>query len=194
MKVIKLGGSLFASPVLLSWLEALTQAARREPIIIVPGGGPFADQVRLAQQRHDIGDGAAHCMAILAMAQFGLLLHDLAPRSRPLHYPCPSAGGAHDVGLHIWLPDAALFNQPGLPQSWAITADSLALWLAQQLEADALFLIKRRIPQQHTLSQLCRDGVIDQGFNTLLSASPLPVYLLHDSGHGQFPHQRMPLQ
>ena len=45
--VVKLGGSLHASPALAHWLTALKRYPR--PLTIVPGGGPFADAVRAAQ-------------------------------------------------------------------------------------------------------------------------------------------------
>lgn len=87
MRIIKLGGSLFHTPELKQWLELLDIASQNEGVIIVPGGGPFADQVRHAQRLHRFDDSAAHHMAILAMAQFGLMLTDMASQSRPFHYP-----------------------------------------------------------------------------------------------------------
>ena len=39
------------------------------PIVVVPGGGALADEVRAAQTKLGFGDGAAHRMALLAMDQ-----------------------------------------------------------------------------------------------------------------------------
>ena len=43
--VVKLGGSFAFSEHLRAWLEALTACAGR--VVIVPGGGPFADTRRM---------------------------------------------------------------------------------------------------------------------------------------------------
>ena len=48
MWVVKLGGSLAYASELPRWLSALAEGAGGRAII-VPGGGPFADQVRHAQ-------------------------------------------------------------------------------------------------------------------------------------------------
>src|SRR5215467_4429680 len=79
--VVKLGGSLIASPHLQAWLAAL--AASRGAAVIVAGGGPFADAVRAAQEQHPFDDRAAHRMAILAMEQYALMLAALEPGLRP---------------------------------------------------------------------------------------------------------------
>ncbi|MCG8046554.1 MAG: hypothetical protein N0C89_17320 [Candidatus Thiodiazotropha endolucinida] len=71
MWVVKLGGSLFNSADLRDWLAVLAKAGS---LVIVPGGGPFADQVRLAQRLWQIDDSSAHLMALLAMEQFGRML------------------------------------------------------------------------------------------------------------------------
>jgi hypothetical protein len=78
--VIKVGGSLGAAPTALRRLmETLGRAARRQRLVVVPGGGSFADEVRRADRRFGLGDSAAHWMAILAMDQYAHLLAELAP-------------------------------------------------------------------------------------------------------------------
>ena len=42
--VVKLGGSVVRSPELPAWLDAV--AALSQPVIVVPGGGALADEVR----------------------------------------------------------------------------------------------------------------------------------------------------
>ena len=65
LTVIKLGGSHAFAPQLKDWIGAVAAQAGR--IVLVPGGGPFADAVRDAQARMGFDDGAAHRMALLAM-------------------------------------------------------------------------------------------------------------------------------
>jgi dihydroneopterin aldolase len=79
--VVKLGGSMAGAAELGVWIAALVDSTL--PLVIVPGGGPFADQVRDAQKRMGFSDKAAHAMAILAMDQFGHVLLDRHERLVP---------------------------------------------------------------------------------------------------------------
>ena len=65
--VVKLGGSVVRSPELRPWLDAI--AASPAPVVVVPGGGALADEVRSCQAALGFGDAAAHRMALLAMDQ-----------------------------------------------------------------------------------------------------------------------------
>ncbi|MBG0809112.1 aspartate kinase [Methylosinus sp. H3A] len=138
--VAKLGGSLSASPVLRQWLAALLRYAG--PLTIVPGGGPFADAVRRAQETLRFSDEAAHEMAIMAMEQYGRALCDLEPQLVPVSTP-QEAEAAHRRGAAaIWRPVAMTRAAPQIPQSWEMTSDSLAAWYAREAGASALLLIK----------------------------------------------------
>ena len=52
-------------------------------MVIVPGGGPFADTVRQLDARWGLTDHAAHRMAVRAMEQYGDLLTALREDLRP---------------------------------------------------------------------------------------------------------------
>ena len=77
MIVVKLGGSLFDYSKLSEWLKILSEEGAGK-VVIVPGGGPFADQVRDAQKRWKFNDQQAHKMALHAMDQFGIMLCGIA--------------------------------------------------------------------------------------------------------------------
>ena len=73
--VVKVGGSLLSiDGALARTLAALELIAATRSILIVPGGGPFADVVRTASTQHGLGADDAHWMAILGMEQFAFLL------------------------------------------------------------------------------------------------------------------------
>ncbi|BBU60172.1 hypothetical protein MSC49_01070 [Methylosinus sp. C49] len=138
--VVKLGGSLAASPALRQWLAALRRYPG--PLAIVPGGGPFADAVRSAQEALRFSDAAAHDMAIMAMEQYGRALCDLEPGLRPAATP-REATAAHAQGaIAVWSPVAMTRADPQIPASWDMTSDSLAAWYAHAAGARALLLIK----------------------------------------------------
>ncbi len=165
MIVIKLGGSLAHSKTLINCFNKIHQRYQGRSVIIVPGGGAFADQVRLAQQQWQFDDVTAHHMAILAMQQMALMFKSLAPQwtvvssLSELHI-------AKDLNkILIWSPNSAELDQANIPATWDITSDSLAAWLAKQLSATDLILVKSSvIDPQASLEQLAAQQIIDQGF------------------------------
>jgi aspartokinase-like uncharacterized kinase len=163
--VVKLGGSLAAGDDIRSWLSALAQQAARR-CILVPGGGGFADTVRSMQARHGFSDRAAHRMALMAMAQYAIMLADL----EPILMPCATEHALRDAldagRLPIWLPDEMVLADPAIPEDWRVTSDSLAAWLAQRVGARRLVLIKSAPPPPPPLSpaRLATLGLVDPAF------------------------------
>ena len=100
MIVVKIGGSLYQNDVLPRWLTMLADLST--DIVIVAGGGPFADQVRAANQRWPLSEAAAHNMALLAMQQFSYLMHDLEPRLSITDDP------RLGTGARLWVPSQLL--------------------------------------------------------------------------------------
>jgi len=172
--VLKLGGSLYGKPELVIWLKTVTEYAYKQPIVIVPGGGPFADHVRQAQVTHHFDDKTAHHMALIAMKQYGLLLHALAPESQPF-----TVGMQPSSALSIWLPDDALLAEQALSHSWDITSDSISLWLAHQLAAQQLILVKCSDTPSTSINTLITETVIDTGFKTMFETHSVMTKLIH---------------
>jgi aspartokinase-like uncharacterized kinase len=139
--VIKVGGSLLDTDALPGLLEALAALAREAPIVVVPGGGRFADAVREACAHRDPGETAAHFMAILAMDQYAHYLEGLAGDLILVRDEEGIAGALAAGALPVLAPHAWLRAEDPLPHSWSVTSDSLAAWLAGRLEA-RLVLIK----------------------------------------------------
>ena len=82
LTVVKVGGGLAreaGDDALRALCAAIGERGRRHRLLVVPGGGGFADAVRDCDQRFGLSDEAAHRMAILAMEQFGWLLSELIP-------------------------------------------------------------------------------------------------------------------
>ncbi|MET3577254.1 dihydroneopterin aldolase [Mesorhizobium robiniae] len=166
--VVKLGGSTVHAAEMARWIAAL--AGSTLPIVIVPGGGLFADQVRETQMRMDFSDTAAHAMAILAMEQFGQVILDRDDRLVPAR-SLEELVQALDAGQNpVWLPSSLALPAPDIPASWDITSDSLAAWLAGKLGAKALLLIKQTgaFFGSDTIDSLAVRGIVDAGFAAML--------------------------
>jgi hypothetical protein len=137
--VLKLGGSLSRRPTTLRRLMAAIESlARTRALVIVPGGGRFADQVRRADRRVGLSDSAAHWMAILAMDQYAHLLADLTPEAAVVRGRGEIAAGR----VNVLAPSCWLRRADPLPHSWQVTSDSIAAWVAREVDARALILLK----------------------------------------------------
>jgi 5-(aminomethyl)-3-furanmethanol phosphate kinase len=184
MWVVKLGGSLAFDPALKDWLRVLAETGRGR-VVVVPGGGPFADTVREEQNRLGFDDATAHRMALHAMAQYGLMLAALAPGLTP----AASADALRDVlrdgGVPVWLPVAMTIDNPEIRESWDITSDSLAAWLARRLDAENLVLVKScAVPDEGaTPMELARQGIVDAAFAEFMRGAGFPVLALHKDQH-----------
>lgn len=156
----------------------------KERVVIVPGGGMFADQVRIAQQQWLFNDEIAHEMAILAMQQMALLLYSLKPRFLLANQLSSIDNSAPVV---IWSPDINLLNLSMVEASWEVTSDSLAAWLAMQIKADELILIKSaEIPLGITFQQMQKQGIVDKAFVKYIKNAPYKITLLNKNSFNEY--------
>lgn len=165
MWVVKIGGSLLGSPELERWLEVAAKFSHGN-IIIVPGGGVFANAVREAQILSKISDACAHRLALLAMDQFGLMLANMNPLLATASSEMEIDERTWQHRGIIWLPSKMVLNSNSIPQNWDMTSDSLAAWLAQKLGAQHLILVKSDKPNDKKLclKTITKDGLVDQVF------------------------------
>lgn len=139
--VLKVGGSLAEYPASLKKLcNELAVLAKDHKILVVPGGGRFADVVRDFDKTHSLSNTVAHKMAILAMDQFGLFLSDITPNSC-VYYSLEKAKGSPKGALPIFLPSKLMFRKDPLEHSWDVTSDSIAVYIASVLHARKLILV-----------------------------------------------------
>ena len=175
MIVLKLGGSLLSQTTLIQYLE-LARLEGKGQVVIVPGGGVFADQVRLTQKQWQYNDRTAHYMAILAMQQMALLLQGLCSDLVLVNKLAAITPTLQQGKVVIWSPLLEQLDKADIPATWDITADSLAAWLAMQLVAERLVLVKSAdIPNNATLEQLSTLGIIDSAFVGMVYNSPLII-------------------
>ncbi|MCL6707888.1 hypothetical protein M8R20_12840 [Pseudomonas sp. R2.Fl] len=165
--VVKLGGSTAARIEMEQWITVLASATM--PLVIVPGGGPFADQVRASQKRMQFSDAAAHEMAILAMEQFGIVIAERHPRLQPARSLDELHAVLAEGGVPVWFPSRMTRNAEIAP-SWDITSDSLAAWLCGQIGSRRLLLCKQVDPASppEDLQALVDKGVVDAMLPELL--------------------------
>jgi dihydroneopterin aldolase len=171
--VVKIGGSLHASSNLARWIAALERCPH--PLVIVSGGGPFADAVQAAQKTMGFSDATGHAMAVLAMEQYALALAGL--------YDLGLAGSLDEIAaLHacgriaLWRPSSMVASAQDVAPGWDVTSDSLAAWLAQKLGAKTLLLIKSvDVAPGAFLDEIIAADVVDAAFADYVGQAQLHV-------------------
>lgn len=190
MWVIKLGGSLVGSAELSLWLDVLAGAASSDRIIVVTGGGPFADVVRETQSTLAIDDSTAHTMALQGMRQFALAVAARLgfPATKRLVTSMEIESNTATNGLTIWDPlDQSFYNRHML-RDWRTTSDSLSLCLAGAHRA-GLVLVKSREPREPNASsrRLAAEGFVDESFPLLQRDATTPVWWLDKTQSRRMP-------
>ncbi|MEM2211654.1 MAG: hypothetical protein QW372_02810 [Nitrososphaerales archaeon] len=136
--VIKIGGSLMKFPnELKNLMKGLVNLAN--DVLIVPGGGAFADVVRDVDHVFNLSNELTHRMAILGMDQYGLLLHGLIEdKSKVVYDLIINSNGL----LTILLPSQLMLKEKELEHSWRVTSDSIAAYIAHLINVNRLILVK----------------------------------------------------
>jgi 5-(aminomethyl)-3-furanmethanol phosphate kinase len=185
--VVKIGGSLLGSPELERWLGLFTKFSDGN-IIIVPGGGVFADAVRDAQKVSKISDACAHKLAVLAMDQFGLLLASMNPDLAVARTEMEIDERIWQHRCIIWLPSQMVLADDSIPKSWDVTSDSIAAWLAEKVNAQQLVLVKSDKPAGAELSlrMMSESGVVDQAFSDFVLNKTFGKWMLKKTDHEYF--------
>ena len=182
--VVKLGGSFAFSEVLTDWIRALASCAGS--VVIVPGGGPFADAVRHAQGRMRFDDRAAHEMSLLAMEQYGHALISFNGSLSAADTVEAIERGLAARQVPVWMPMRMVSAAADIAPSWKVTSDSLAAWLCSRIGADRLILVKHAGPLSDTVR--CEDlvtmGLLDQAFPRYLQMTSISASILGPGEHG----------
>jgi aspartokinase-like uncharacterized kinase len=184
--VLKLGGSFSRYSRLGDVVRALERGAGNA--VIVPGGGPFADCVRSEQKKIGFDDHAAHRMALLAMAAFGTALTSLSPMLRQAASASAIKRVLADGAVPVWLPLDLLEGRTDVAETWDMTSDSLAAWLAGRLSASRVIFLKRAVPAKMALADVVASGVLDALVPNYLADGRLEAWICgprHLSGLGQ---------
>lgn len=191
MWIIKIGGSLLGAPELSRWLEVIVKYSKGY-IIIVPGGGLFADAVRDAQHLTNINDADAHQLALMAMDQFGLLLASINAGLVTASSELEIAERGWQHRAIVWLPSQMILADQSVPKNWQVTSDSISAWLANKLGAEQLILVKSKslIPYQKMQSnqpqQLVDDDLIDGQLINYISGKEYQTWLLNKADYSIF--------
>ncbi|MGH8558658.1 MAG: uridylate kinase [Methylococcales bacterium] len=185
--VLKLGGSLAHTPYLMNWLDVLA-GPRKINIVVVPGGGDFADQVRTSQRKWKFDEITAHRMALLAMQQYGLMLASLSSGFTIAGNLDEIRAAVREKPVTVWLPDVGELDRAGISSGWEVTSDSLSAWLAGQIAAERLVIVKSS-PRSDLLAspeELARERILDTAFPEFWKKSGVALRIFHSGEYREF--------
>jgi aspartokinase-like uncharacterized kinase len=143
ISVIKIGGGLAGFPGAIDRVcAAVGKASRDQRLVVVPGGGPFADAVRAFDRQIGLSPDAAHWMAILAMDQYAQVLAERIPGALLVEEAGAISEAAGPGRVAVLAPYRWMRSADVLPHTWEVTSDSIAAFVAGALDATRLVLIK----------------------------------------------------
>lgn len=181
-RVVKVGGSLLLWESLPSALSKWL--ADQDPMqnVLIAGGGPFADLVRAADRRFNLGEKPSHWICIDLLRATSRLLATLLPEARHVCDWGELVRQLETLELAEWFVlDAVQFlyeiepTTPGEPltQTWAVTSDTIAARIAQSLAATELVLLKSTsMDDTCDLASLAASGIVDQAFQRAAGRIP----------------------
>ncbi|AWN54776.1 uridylate kinase [Methylobacterium sp. 17Sr1-1] len=180
LTVVKIGGSLVADRVRLCRLLGALADGAEGPGVIVPGGGALADAVRATQAALGFPDPLAHRLALDAMAGMARIFAALEPRLAVTKTPGDELAAGR---VPVWDPSGLDGGHRDIPESWDVTSDSLALWLATRLDAATCLLVKSADPPSGAgPADLARTGLVDAAFPGFASRFPGRIVLRGPGG------------
>jgi len=193
--VFKIGGKILENTSnIKSTFSQLTQLYEEKilhKIIILPGGGSFANFVRKLDEDLQIGDDLAHWIAIYSMNYNGIILNRKYPDLEAIE-ELKTFQDAKQM-FCIFLPYSFLREDDTLPHNWDVTSDSIALYIANKLKLSRCFLIKnvdgifninkdliRNIStlKYNELKDTNQLDKIIEDYNTIKKSKPIDSYLL----------------
>lgn len=165
LRVAKVGGSLFdfaeLSTVLRCWLDEQPGVN-----VLLAGGGSFANGVRQVDQVFQLGESTAHRLAIESMRISAELLTALLPETQIVRSLDRIPVVLESASVVVLDPVHTLTSTDcQLPHSWDVTSDSIAAFVASELQAHELVLFKSTpLPANATRSQAATEGLVDRHF------------------------------
>jgi aspartokinase-like uncharacterized kinase len=187
MVVVKVGGSLLGWHMLPARLAAFLvsrhNAFPTERPILIAGGGAAAELVRVIDRAHGLGDATAHDLALRALDLTAAVLAELLPRSMLAEGIEALFSAWMSEQIPIVVPRALLdhFERTGvapLPRSWDVTSDTIAAWIASNMGAVSLVLLKSAsLPPGASPEDAARLELVDPIFPRAARALPRVEYL-----------------
>ncbi|ABR56960.1 [5-(aminomethyl)furan-3-yl]methyl phosphate kinase [Methanococcus aeolicus] len=139
INIIKIGGSLtYSVNELLNKLKDFCNTSGKK-IIIVPGGGQFANVVRELHEKTELNEDGAHMLATKSTDLIGLYFSEISGIT--------AVDNLYDAkkilnkeNIVIILPSKIVLATEELPHSWELTSDSISAYIAKCLDIHSIII------------------------------------------------------
>ncbi len=179
--------------------DNLIDISKETKLLIVPGGGLFAETIRDAYTKFSIPEDIAHKMAVLAMNQYGLLLQSLFGDNTTIVEDINEINDCFEYkNIIIFQVSKMMHVNNNLPKMWSVTSDSISAHIAQIIGAENLILIKviDSLTEQgsdkllsqvnvNVLDSAVKKGCIDDYIQNILSHNKIQCFIVN----GRFPER-----
>lgn len=193
--VVKIGGSLFPDHAV-----NLAENLKNRDVLIICGGGDFANLLRQFDHQIHFSNSANHHAAIMCMDILGRLLSDKIKNGIAVYSLEDAKNAMKASKTPILLPSKLMHFLDPLEHSWRVTSDSISLYLAHLLKAKLLIAtdvdgIYTRDPSQDGAQLLKNidtrklldfgETSVDDSFAELLFQHPSACYVVN----GKYPER-----
>ncbi|MBP2143023.1 aspartokinase-like uncharacterized kinase [Methanococcus voltae] len=144
--ILKIGGSLTLNcenllKELKKEIKELNNIdnAIKTKLLIIPGGGNFANNVRDIYEKTNLSDGGAHKLATLCTDLTGIYMKDIS-KVKTTDNIYDAKNMFQDDDLLIFLPSNLILSTDKLPRSWDVTSDSFAGYIADLMDCKKLIV------------------------------------------------------
>jgi len=182
--VVKVGGSLAETGRMPAALSLIASA--RVPVVVVPGGGPFADSIRALQPTMKFGEALAHRLAMLAMHQMAELIVVQNDRFTVVQSLSEISDAVRDGKVPVWAPLRMIAGDAAVPAEWMATSDTLAARLAELLGTPLVLLKSVDVEEGASLDDLAARGVVDPVMPSVVARGSLSWSIFGPSDDARF--------
>ncbi|NHK30317.1 MAG: hypothetical protein FK730_03125 [Asgard group archaeon] len=191
--LIKVGGSISEKDS-FEQLRILGQTLneiylQHKDIIILGGGGIFAETIRQLQKEMHFSDETAHWMAIYGMEQYALILKEIIPQSHLIDVFQLEKQQKEMENLPILKISNFMKKTSNLEHTWNATSDAIACEVAFYLNLKKIIFVKdvdgifveNKIVSEITVNQLIKlnSSPLDPLTPNLLKRMNLEAYVIN---------------
>lgn len=173
--VVKLGGSLLVLPDLADRLHSVVKHLRGQKVLMVVGGGAAADEIRRLNDSYGLSPARVHWDAIAAMS-FNTAMVSRVLGCLPVvsnQFEAQTAWKNQEVVLvepTLFLRKLPTTIAQHLPESWSVTSDSIAAFIALHWPSLQLLFCKSCNLLSDSIEEVCDAGLLDAWFPKLQPA------------------------